>query len=460
MAAAKACAPPLPNPLWQLTAEPGGPPPVIAVACSGGRDSLAMLHACCQAARPLGLQVLALHVNHGLQPESDAWQARLAAQCGRWRRRGAALRFVSRRLDGQPAAGDSIEAWARRGRYDALREMAQGEACRHVLLAHHRRDQAETFMLQALRSGGVAGLAAMAARAERRDLVWLRPWLHAARESIEDHVRRHRLGWVEDPSNADPRHARNRLRLKVWPALHAAFPQVEQALGDAAGWAAQAREGLRELATLDLAQVADARALRLPQWFILSPVRRVNLLRHWLESQLGQPAPGSLIERLAAELPAGCSGPAKHWLVPGGQLRAHRGRLEWLPADAAEAQVLASPGPRAERLSILRCGRYVLPGWRGSLLVRRVREGGVPLAWLAEAELRVREGGERFQAGPGRPPRSLKKQYQAAGIPAWQREGPMLYSGGQLVFVPGLGLDARLVGLPGQTLVSLDWLPG
>jgi tRNA(Ile)-lysidine synthase len=460
MAAARERPPPLPDPFWQLVAEPGRPPAVIAVACSGGLDSLALLHACCRAAKPLGLQVLALHVHHGLQPEADGWQEGLAARCARWRRSGAALRFMSRRLDGLPAPGDSIEAWARRARYDALREMALAEACRHVLLAHHRRDQAETFLLQALRGGGVAGLAAMPARAERAGVVWLRPWLHAARESIAAHARRHRLSWVEDPSNADPRHARNRLRLRVWPALSEAFPQAEQVLGDAAGWAAQASQGLRELAALDLAQAVDADALNLSQWSTLSPVRRVNLLRHWLQWRLGQPSPGSLIDRLAAELPTGTSGPAKQWHVPGGRLRAHRGRLELLACDPSEALMTASPGPRVERLSIRRSGRHVLPDWGGSLLVRRVREGGVPLAWLAEAELRSRCGGERFQAGPGRPPRSLKKQYQAAGVPVWQREGPMLYSGGQLVFVPGLGLDARLVGLPGQALVRLDWLPG
>jgi len=83
----------------------------------------------------------------------------------------------------------------------------------------------------------------------------------------------------------------------------------------------------------------------------------------------------------------------------------------------------------------------------------------VPLAWLGHVELRARSGGEQFQAGIGRPPRSLKKQYQAQGVPAWERDGPLLYSGGQLVFVPGLGLDARVIGLPGQPLVSLRWEP-
>ena len=88
----------------------------------------------------------------------------------------------------------------------------------------------------------------------------------------------------------------------------------------------------------------------------------------------------------------------------------------------------------------------------------RVKEGGVPLAWLAHLELRPREGGERFQAGVGRPPRSLKKQFQAAALPPWQRDGPLVYSGGQLVFVPGLGLDARVIGMPGQAQVTLLWV--
>ena len=66
--------------------------------------------------------------------------------------------------------------------------------------------------------------------------------------------------------------------------------------------------------------------------------------------------------------------------------------------------------------------------------------------------------GERFQAGLGRPPRSLKKQYQAAGVPAWQRSGPLVYSGGVPVFVPGSGIDAR-ASRRGEPQVGLAWLP-
>ena len=133
----------------------------------------------------------------------------------------------------------------------------------------------------------------------------------------------------------------------------------------------------------------------------------------------------------------------------------HRGVLR---CESTQPIAIAD-APREPRLGVRRAGTYALPGWAGSLQVERVRDGGVPLAWLAQLELRPRAGGEQFQAGIGRPPRSLKKQYQDAGVPMWERTGPLVYSGGQLVFVPGLGLDARIIGLPGQPLATLRWLP-
>ncbi len=425
-------------------------PDRIAVAWSGGRDSTALLHATLMAAAPLGVEVVALHVHHGLNVQADAWEAFCAAQARRWARRFA-LRLRVARLEGAPARGESVEAWARRERYAALRRMAMEEGADSVLLAHHRRDQAETLLIQALRGGGVAGLAGMPRAVEREGICWIRPWLGHDPQAIAAYMRRYRLGHVEDDSNADPRFARNRLRLQVWPALEAAFPQAAATLADAANWARMASECLDEVADQDLARTGDRDGLHLSRWMALSEPRRLNALRRWLRLRLGRPAPASLVERLLQELPRATQG---RWEQGGVALHLHRGVLGCAPSRAA-----APEATRESTLSITRAGRYRLSGWGGVLCVRRVNQGGVPLAWLAALELRGRRGGERFQAGPGRPPRSLKKQFQAAGVPAWAREGPLVYSGGQLVFVPGLGLDARIVGLPGQAQVGLAWEP-
>ena len=426
----------------------------VAVAYSGGRDSTALLRATLTAAKDAGIEVLALHVHHALNPNADAWLAACEAQCKRWARAGWPLKFESRRLVGAPARGDSVEAWAREARYRALRDMALAHGTRLVLLAHHRRDQAETLLLQALRGAGVAGLAGMPKTIERNGITWARPWLDTPREDIDAYMRCLRLRHIDDDSNADPRYARNRLRLQVWPALSSAFPEADASLADAASWAQQALACMDEIATLDLGVIASSRGLDVAAWRALSEARQANALRAWLKAQCGATASANLVQRLLVEV---AERQSARWPLAGGELRSYRGQLRFDP----DASSLAAAGSicRENTLSVLRAGPHALPGWGGVLNVTRVKEGGVPLAWLAHLSLQARVGAERFQAGLGRPPRSLKKQYQAAGLPAWQREGPLIYAGGQLVFVPSLGLDARVIGLPGQPQVTMDWQP-
>lgn len=424
----------------------------IAVAYSGGRDSTALLHATlCQAAGQ-DIQVLALHVHHGLSPNADAWLAHCEAQCLRWVRAKKPIQFITHRLTTRPAHGESVEAWARQARYRALRTMALAHGAAVVLLGHHQRDQAETMLLQALRGAGMAGLAGMPRTVQRDGVTWQRPWLHQPRTVIEAYVRRHRLKHIDDDSNADSRFARNRLRLQVWPGLVRAFPQADASLATAAEWAQQAGAALAEIAALDLASVANEAGLQVNSWCQLSAARRSNALRAWIKAQRGESASASLVDRLLDELPARRSA---RWQLPGAELRVHRGVLRCEIGTTPSRSDL----PAETRLSVRGAGIYGLPGWGGSLQVTRVRAGGVPLAWLAHLELHPRRGAEQFQSGTGRPPRSLKKQYQDAGVPMWDRAGPLIYSGGQLVFVPSLGIDARVIAPPGQALVALRWLP-
>ena len=428
-------------------------PTRLAVAYSGGRDSTALLHATLHAVSGQGIEVVALHVNHGLHPQAASWERHCRETCARWAAAGLAVTFACARLRSKPLAGDSVEDWARRERYAALARLARRHHAAVVLLAHHRRDQAETFILQALRSAGVAGMAGMPQAVERDGVTWMRPWLAQSFDAIDRYVQSQQLIHIEDDSNQDPRYARNRLRHDVWPLLVRAFPEVDTALATAAGWAQQAQACLDDVARDDLAALVHADHIDLNKLRCLSAPRRVNALRAWLKRQTGVPAPATLVTRLVDELPG--EAPAT-WPVPGGCLRRYRGRLVWEAVSASEWRPAVDRVTEAV-LCVRRAGLYRLPGWGGGLRVTRVREGGVPLAWLAHLELRERQGGEQFQSGLGRPPRSLKKQFQAAGCPAWQRTGPLVYSGQQLIYVPGLGLDARVIGLPGQAQATLSW---
>ena len=447
----------------------------VAVAASGGRDSTALLHCTVRQAALLGVEVVALHVHHGLVAAADDWLLQVRAQARRW---GA--RFKAQRLQSGPASGDSVEAWARRERYQALAVMAHEAGCTLVLLAHHRRDQAETWLLQALRGAGSTGLSAMPAQSHRDGLTWCRPWLDRPRQAIDEYVKRHRLHFIDDDSNADTRYARNRLRLQVWPALTKAFADAEMVLAAAAGHAQESQALAAEVAAADLPALlvdggAAAAGLQVVPWQQLPAARRANALRFWLRQVLGQGAPETLRQRLLADLePTLCQAArtSVRWPAPHGELQLHKGVLshartrplqastQALAKALAEALAQVSVPAPALILDLSQPGMWQVPAWHGSFEVQQVAARGAAVALLRQARLLPRQGGERFAVQAQAPPRSLKKQYQAAGVPAWQRQGPLVWTQvGQLLFAPALGIDARSHAAPGSDQCSLRWLP-
>jgi len=405
-----------------------------------------------RAAAPLGVAVLALHVHHGLSAHSDAWLRHCEATCRRWSRRGAALAFAACRVEGAPRAGDSVEAWARGVRYAALRCLALERGVDLVLLAHHRRDQAETFLLQALRGGGIAGLAAMPRVAQSDGVTWARPWLATPREAIEAYARSHRLRWIDDDSNDDPRFARNRLRLHVWPALVEAFGDAEAALAAAAERSADAASLLADVGAADAASISADDGLDLARWRALSPPRRRQALVEWLRRELATAPPASLVARLLDET---TNDDHRRWPAAAGELRSYRGRVRYETAAATAND--SAPAP----IDLSRPGVHALAPWRGAFRVEAVEQGGIAADEAARLVVRARAPGDRFQAGARRPARSLKLQYQARGVAPTDRDGPIVCrEDGAIVFVAGLGIDARAVAADGERQVAIVWLPG
>lgn len=415
--------------------------PVVAVAFSGGRDSTALLHV---TAASRDVEVVALHVHHGLSIHANVWAAHCESQCALW-----GLRFKAHRLTGRPAPSQSIEAWARAGRHAALQRMAATEGADLLLLAHHQRDQAETFLLQALRGAGVAGLAAMPAAQWRDGVCWARPWLQQPSEAIHAYIAQHGLAHIDDDSNTDPRFARNRIRLDVWPALTRAFPQAQSSLAQAATWAQQALALQQEIAQADLVLIADKEGLDVAGIQALSVARASNALRAWLYAKTGRPASASLLERLQREWATDGS-----WPCGNGVLRRYRGRLRWYETVPSLARA------PSQSVNLASVGLHAQVDWGGCWCVEPVSSGGVPAARLQTLTLRARSGGEQFQRTGRSTVRSLKKAYQTAAIPAWERDGPLLFCGEhQLFFAPGLGLDARMLAAPNEPQFSVHWQP-
>ena len=440
----------------------------VAVAVSGGPDSLALLHVTWRVAQPLGVRVFAFHVHHNLQAAADAWPGHLADECARWSAAQSEWRPIElrvRRLQGRPARGQSVEEWAREGRRAALCEMAQEAGVDLVLLAHHLRDQAETFLLQALRGAGPEGLAGMPAIRHQAGIVWARPWIAQPRETILQHVQDHGLRPVADPSNEDVRWARNRLRLQVWPALEAAFPGAQQQLAQAARQCARALPALLEAAAQEseacfsLLHDAERVAQLKPQaWALRSESQRAAalraLMRHWGIDRV----PRTAVEAIAAR--KDFAGAGRLPLKRGLELRWYRCRLEVQGPSAASFGVASGGQVAPLALTLRRSGPRRVEAFGGTLTLRPALEGEaalpgpLPLAvWL-----RSRAPGDRFQRAPKSIPRALKKQFQSVGVPEWARGAPVVCDAqGRMVMVPGLGLDARATDARGRWV--LEWWP-
>ena len=456
-------------------AERAATAPTVAVACSAGPDSTALLWVVWRCASALGIRTLAFHVHHGLQPVSKAWPRFLEDECARWARLHPQWPAVGVRvchLKGRPGRGQSTEAWAREGRYEALRSMAVQHGVDLLLLGHHRQDQAETFLLQALRGAGPQGLAGMPFLQWRDGVCWARPFLGHDRSALRHVLEDAQLRSVEDPSNSDLSLARNALRHDVWPALTQAFAAAEKALALAAQRCAQSLDTLERGVEADqalcVAQVSeDGRCWRLDvaAWGAMSPARRSQLLRAWFNRQ-GVHASSASMDQLAAHT-FDKRGVQRWPLDERNELRWYRSALTISPirpTNPVKAQGLPGEGqlsPAPVQWRAVRPGSKRLPAWGGRLLLQRAapEELGAALSLPAVFTIRPRQGDDQFQLTPRGTARALKKQFQARAVAAWDRIGPVVADElGAVLWVPGLGWDARVAQEKGGWL--LVWQAG
>ncbi|PRY99478.1 tRNA(Ile)-lysidine synthase [Jezberella montanilacus] len=262
----------------------------VAVALSGGADSLALAAVATAVANTCDVTVKIFHIHHGLYAEADNWvQAvkKIADDLG--------VFLVIQHVQVDQNLGLGIEGAARDARYTAFAEMAKEHGVDAILLGHHQQDQAETVLLRLLRGTGVQGLAAMKPDHIRNGLRLLRPWLDIDRAVVLRLAQAlaAEVGWqaVQDPSNRDERYARGALREKVIPALLSRWPSWVDAVTRHARQAAEATQILNEVAEDDLSKLdidsAD-KSFSLSSWRDLSPTRQKLVMRFWLQKQAVQ----------------------------------------------------------------------------------------------------------------------------------------------------------------------------
>jgi len=384
----------------------------VIVAVSGGPDSMALLHVLWELRDRLGLTLEVAGVDHGLRPAA-------AEELGLVRARAEALGlpFVGLAVDvSRHRRGAGLQDAARRARLGALTALAAEHGARRVALGHQADDQAETVLFRIVRGTGLAGLQGIPYLREP----FVRPLLDLRRAEILRYLRRRSIPFVQDPSNADLRFARARIRHRHLPALAEENPRVAEALVALAA-AARGAKPARDGSSPTVAGAApDAASARNPGPALS---RRV----------------AAVVDRLRAR-----GGTAEIDIAGGRRVEVSYGAVRVGPRATAR-----SPATAGAPLQIDRPGTY---RWAaGTLDVKEgVRRRAPPaggdaaefdadlLEWPLTA--RARKSGDRMRPRGGRGSRKLSDLMIDARIARGARAAlPVVTTArGELLFVPGL----------------------
>jgi tRNA(Ile)-lysidine synthase len=395
----------------------------------------------------LRLPLRAVHVDHGLQAAASEFRA----ACERL---AQTLRVPWTIVDAPVSRppGVSIEAAAREARYAALAaKLAPGEC---LVTAHHADDQAETFLLQAVRGAGLKGLAGMPVL-RTFGVGWhLRPLLEVRRADLREFAAAAGIAAVADPMNDDPRFDRNYLRAALWPQIESRWPGAAQALTRAAAHVAEGQELLDALADADLAMLRDGATVSLPRLRALGQARRVNVLRRWIFRETALLPPTARLQEALRQVFAAGSDHLPVVVWDRHALRRYRDRLFWTPADPPRlAASLAWPVAAQESLEL---------GTDLGSLRRHDRPGGLSRDRLpAQLTVTGRSGGEVLKPAHGAATQSVQHLCQERGVLPWMRDAlPYVFAGRELVAIGDLWLEARWCVARGETGIGFSWTGG
>jgi tRNA(Ile)-lysidine synthase len=434
----------------------------LVAGLSGGIDSVVLLDMLRRAATRIRFELVALHVNHQINPRAAQWARFCRAYCKQLR---VALTVVKVTVP----RGASLEAAARNARYAAFAALPAD----FVVLAHNLDDQAETVLLQLLRGAGVKGVSAMPVlrigdrglRIEKNtksksvlspqssilNPAILRPLLDIPRSEIASYALSRKLKWIEDDSNADVDFDRNFLRHRVLPVIAERYPAYRKTLSRAGRHFAEAAGLLDEMARSDAQFIANG--LKIAPLRKLAAPRAKNAIRFFLGAH-GVTMPNET--RLAECVRQLQQSRAPRMAIDLGayELRRYAGELRVVP----KAALLPADFCRVWQGE----PRVAMPELGAVLVMKKCRGAGISLEKLrgAPVTVRLRQGGERLRPDARRPRRSLKNLLQEARLPPWLRGRlPLLFCGDALVYVPGIGIDTAFGARRDEPAIEPRWEP-
>ncbi len=397
------------------------------IGFSGGLDSAVLLHALAQLHLPV--QLRALHINHQISLNANAWQAQCADFCAQ-----LAIPFHAEKVH-VVNAGKGIEDAARAVRYAVFeKNLAPNDV---LFTAHHANDQAETLLLRLMRGTGPRGLASMASLRVLGAGLLVRPLLHFSRAELEAYAQTHQLVWVDDESNSDDDYDRNFLRNQVMPLLHNRWPEFKRKWQQTAELCAQQEMVMEEVAQEDLQRVTPmvariGQSIDLSSLLKLSPARQQNLLRYWLRLLNCTAPEQSHWQQIEQQIFYGREDAQARVSWGNVALQTYQQRLYALPLHLPEIELQfeAGQGNNKPRLK----------------------------ADLSDLRIAYRRGGERCKPAGRAHSQTLKKLLQEYALEPWLRDKvPLVFSGESLVAVGDLWVCEGFVAQENEAGYELIW---
>ncbi|MEI7766001.1 MAG: tRNA lysidine(34) synthetase TilS [Phycisphaerae bacterium] len=248
----------------------------LLVACSGGADSMALLHLLCAVNQSQHWQwrLVVGHVEHGQRGRHSVTDAKFVQRVAR----ELGLKYVEKRLRLPTGSSENILRAARR---QALGQLARSSRCARVVMAHHGDDQAETVLMRLMRGTGLRGLGAMRPVTRMGKVTLVRPLLGQTRAELRAWLTAQGHTWREDASNLSPRYLRNRVRADLVPMLMEMNPQLVPALGRLAQHCREGHAVVQRRAQAYLAKYPPRWRGR--GWVCVGPLaRQLPAVRKWV----------------------------------------------------------------------------------------------------------------------------------------------------------------------------------
>ena len=249
---------------------------VFEVGLSGGLDSVVLLHLLHRMREFRYFDLRAVHVHHGLSTNADSWAKFCQDYC---QRLNVVLRVCRVNVEKQ---GKGLEAAARAARYQAFSDGLR----KIIVLAHHRNDQIETFMLSAVRGGGLRGMAAMPVWRDLNEEIQIwRPLLAFSRQELAEYAQQWGLSFVEDESNEDSGYLRNWMRNQALPQWQQRIPNFEQQICANVRLLQEDLQLLDELIESEYQRISPNGIFSISLWRQCTPLLRRRLLWYFLRKQ-------------------------------------------------------------------------------------------------------------------------------------------------------------------------------